>query len=63
MDIVLNTECFGYTSDTGGYSGAFSWWRRVDKPGWHVCGHIDGFTSLMSSGVTDDYGNIVKVQS
>jgi len=62
MDIVLNTECFGYTDNTGGYSGTFSWWRRDDKPGWFVCGHIHGFTESTAFGVTDDFGNIVKVK-
>ena len=52
----------GYTDDYSGYSGAFSWWRNFGNRGvWSVFGHIEGFTTLMSKGVTDDFGTIVRV--
>lgn len=66
MDFILNEKrSYGYTDNKGGYSGTFSWTRTWTKnPAlFLVIGHIDGFTDLISYGVTDDFGNIVKVQS
>ena len=51
----------GYSEDTCGFSGVFSWFRHKSKPGfWHVVAHVAGFSSD-GYAVTDDFGNLVRV--
>jgi len=53
----------GYCHDTGGYSGAFSWWRSTTKPsGWSVCDHTGFCDHGVSFAVIDDFGNLVRVK-
>ena len=51
----------GYSDDTCGFSGAFSWLRSKTKPGfWHVIAYEQSF-SRDGFAVTDDFGNLVRV--
>ena len=51
----------GFSGDTQGFCGAFSWLRCVSKPGfWHVIAYEPGFSSD-GYAVTDDFGNLVRV--
>ena len=53
----------GYSEDVSGFSYAFSWFRAASKPGfWHVVAHVPGFSNG-GFAVTDDFGNLVRVQS
>jgi hypothetical protein len=52
----------GYTGDSCGYSGAFSWWRD-GRYRWRVCCHEASFCidSVLSNAVVDDFGSLVRV--
>ena len=53
----------GFSGNVSGYSYSFSWFRHESKPGfWHVVAHVPGFSSD-GYAVTDDFGNLVRVQS
>ena len=53
----------GYTEYVHGFSGAFTWFRSALKPGfWLVIAHEESF-SRDGWAVTDDFGNLVRVQS
>lgn len=59
-DTITST---GFSGDTNGFSGAFSWFRSTFKPGfWHVIAYEQSF-SRDGWAVTDDFGNLVRVQS
>ena len=51
----------GFSGDTNGFSGAFSWLRGTTKPGfWHVISYEQSF-SRDGFAVTDDFGDLVRV--
>jgi hypothetical protein len=53
----------GHTNHTGGYSGAYSWWRVYPSFKFMVCGHDEGFCQHRSVfAITDDFGNLVAVK-
>ena len=56
---------YGHTEHMSGFSGAFSWWRSASDPlrRWAWCGHEYGFAAAGGYAVTDDFGNLVAVQS
>ena len=60
---LFTAKSFGYTDNHGGYSGLFSWFRLPHSPLFSVYGHVPGFTSVHSRAITDDFGNLVAVQS
>ena len=51
-------RCF--TESDGGFTGAFSWWRKSDD--WRFW-YVSGYGQFCQSGlaVTDDFGNLVRV--
>ena len=54
----------GYSDDENGYSGAFSWWRNVNRRWCVTCFEPSFFIDCaVSYAVTDDYGNLVRVPS
>ena len=53
----------GYTDDGCGYSGAFSWFRSVQRPGmWIVVAYENSFSDG-GYATTDDFGNLVRVSA
>ena len=55
----------GYVNiDGSGFSGAFSWWRNLEKAGvWSVCDHTGFGSRYIDYAVVDDFGNLVRVNT
>lgn len=53
-------KTLGYTDDRGGYAGLASWWRTFADYRFFTVA-IHGTFGGVYRGVTDDFGNIVKV--
>jgi hypothetical protein len=57
---MTNINILGYSADTKGYSGVFSWWRsKTNRNRWYVSGY--GPFTRGGYAITNDFGDLVEV--